>query len=76
MKYQIVNLVPAGDALAVIAQPVTERGAVARGVEDFLIAPGLDLAELRGAERDQVWEIEADEDGWVTKAERREERTV
>jgi hypothetical protein len=69
MRYTIINLVPAGDALTVIAQPVTERGAVARGVEDFLVQPGLDGQELRGAEPGQLWEIEADEQGTVTRAE-------
>jgi hypothetical protein len=72
MKYKVLQLVLAGDALAVVAQPVTDRGAVARGVEDFIIAPGLNGQPLRGAEPGQLWEIEADKDGWVTKAERKE----
>jgi hypothetical protein len=77
MKYKILQLVPTGDAITVVAQPHTERGAVARGVEDFLVRPGLDeAAQLRGAERGELWEIEADEQGKVTKAERREERTA
>lgn len=76
MRYKILQLVPTGDAITVVAQPHTERGAVARGCEDFLVLPGLDGQPLRGAERGELWEIEADEGGRVTKAERREERSV
>lgn len=70
MTYRIHQLIAAPGALTIVAQPVTARGAAAKGCEDFTAA-GLLAAVLRSAmEAGQEWEIEADAFGRVTEAAR------
>jgi hypothetical protein len=71
MKYRIQQLIPQAGALAIVAQPVTDRGAVARGCEDFSVPPGLLCGVLRSAmHQGETWEIEADAAGRVLGASR------
>jgi hypothetical protein len=71
MKYRIQQLTSQAGALTIVAQPVTDRGMVARGCEDFTVAPGLLCGVLRSAmQAGQTWEIEADRQGKVTRASR------
>lgn len=81
MRYKILSKITAFEAggLALIAQPVTDRGAVARGGIDVWVPPGLLCAALRQAMVEgEVWELQLADDRQtlIGASYRGEERTA
>jgi hypothetical protein len=69
MKYTILSTTPTPAGLLVFAQPVTDRGMVARGCPTLIARTPLLAASLAAAMAPgETWEIAADADGVITEA--------
>jgi hypothetical protein len=68
MKYTILSTTPTPAGLLVFAQPVTDRGMVARGCPTLIARTPLLAARLADAmEPGETWEIAADANGVITE---------
>jgi hypothetical protein len=75
MKYTILSTTPTPAGLLVFAQPVTDRGMVARGCPTLIARTPLLAARLADAMAPgETWEIAADADGVITGATYRGEK--